>query len=273
MPATAADLDLTGHPLSDGRPPAWACQWGEDEFGVWAAFRVKEVTHRMRWIPPGTFRMGSPEDEVGRFEREGPRHLVTITSGFWLGETPCPQSLWVAVTGEGDESARLGPPDAPGTPGPWADRPVNRVTWHDCRAFCSTLGELLGDAGWRLPTEAQWERACRAGTEEATYAGEWTTAEDAAAVLDGIAWYRSNSDGTIQPVGRKAPNPWGLHDMLGNVFEWCGDGFRTYGSGPVVDPGLDAGRDSGVSRVVQGGVVVRLREGRPRGVSPPRRPR
>ena len=88
------------HPLSSGVPPSWAVEWGEDRHGVFASFEVGEVLHRMRWVGAGRFVMGSPEGEAGRFDRRERSHEVTLTRGFWLGEVPCTQELWEAVTGE-----------------------------------------------------------------------------------------------------------------------------------------------------------------------------
>ena len=236
----------TDHPLARGVPPDWACEWAEDEFGVQAGFAVGQVVHRLRWIPPWRFWMGSPEDETGRFDGEGPRHLVTITQGFWLGEVPCTQALWEVVMGE-YPSHFQGEKTQDDQD---AERPVEQVSWEECQAFTKRLGEVLRSPGWRLPWESQWEYACRAGTEEATYGGGWASDEEARRVLDGIGWYGENSKSQTHVVGQKRANAWGLYDMLGNVWEWCGDGDRQYETRAAPDP---RGSDLGSLRVLRGG--------------------
>jgi len=262
--------------------PAWARAVGRDRFGLWAELLFKRddedpgVPYRMRWIPPGRFRMGSPDDEPGRFEDEGPQHLVVITRGLWLGETLVTQALWQAVTGQNPSEFK--------TP----DRPVENITWVECqehflarlsRAFPGERGEIF-----RLPTEAEWEYACRAGTTTATYAGPMQLrGENDAPVLDAIAWYGGNSGVAFDlPQGRdssswrkkqhphtkagtrrvaqKLPNSWGLYDMLGNVWEWCSDwSYRRYSASSSGDSGSSSvvadpvGPATGEYRVMRGG--------------------
>jgi sulfatase modifying factor 1 len=252
----------TPHPLVTGHPPAWASEWGEDPFGVFVAFRVGEVSQRLRWIPPGRFWMGSPEHEEGRYEDEGPRHLVELTSGFWLADTPCTQELYEAVMG--DNPSRFRTPR----------RPVEQVSWEDCQLFFQRLEEHIPGLDARLPTEAEWEHACRAGTETATWRGELRIeGANNAPLLDEIAWYGGNSgegydleefqdssgwpekqyqhqEAGSRDVALKKPNPWGLYDMLGNVDEWCLDWQRNYVAGRVVDP---QGPETGTHRVIRGG--------------------
>ncbi len=242
----------------------WAVDGGLDGHGRWAAFEVEGVVHRMRWIYPGNFMMGSPETEEGRFEDEGPRHEVTLTQGFWLGEVPCTQALWQVVTGE--QPSRFKSPR----------RPVEQVSWEDCQEFFELLRARVPGFDVRLPTEAQWEYACRAGTETATWAGDLEIlGERNAPRLDPIAWYGGNSgvdfdlsngvdssdwgekqhphaQAGTREVGLKQANPWGLHDMLGNVLEWCEDRWdygTAYPGGSRVDP---VGTD-GAFRVIRGG--------------------
>ncbi len=222
--------------------PSWATAAGRDRYGVWAEATLYGVPHRLRWIPPGRFWMGSSETEVGRWGDEGPRHEVVLTRGLWLGETPVTQAQWMAA-GSPNPSEYKG-----------AERPVEQVSWHDARQF---LGDLPGpDDGtvWRLPTEAEWERACRAETATATWRGDLLRTGGRVEVLDPIAWYDSNSQRGTRPVCTRDPNPWGLHDMLGNVWEWCEDAWRdSYGSDDVaVDPVYVAGR-SAANRVIRGG--------------------
>jgi formylglycine-generating enzyme required for sulfatase activity len=239
---------------------------GRDEIGPWAAFEVGGVLHRLRRLSPGRFWMGSPRTEVGRSENEGPQHEVRLTRGFWLGETAVTQALWEAVMGT--NPSRF----------PSPTRPVEQVSWNDAQEFLLRLEERVPGLGARLPSEAEWEYACRAGTTTSTYAGELEILEAFdCPQLDPIAWYGGNSGadqvltkpgsssqtssdagsaaGTY-PAAEKAANPWGLYDMLGNVYEWCQDGLREYGedsadsSENVVDP---HGPAAGQGRVIRGG--------------------
>ncbi len=172
-------------------------------------------------IPAGTFLMGSPEDEERLYDEEGPQHEVTISARFALARYP--------VTFEHyDVFCRETGRDLPGGKN-WGRgrQPVIDVDWDDARAYCDWVSEQSGRP-YGLPTEAQWEYACRAGTQTARYGP-----------LDDVAWYGENSGGQTQPVGQKTPNAWGLYDMLGNVYEWCDDaGFmdNPYTATPKTDP-------------------------------------
>lgn len=244
MPESSTALVPETHPLVGGYPPPWACGWGQDEFGVFADLRVGDVRQRCRWIPPGSFWMGSPEDEAGRWDDEGPRHHVTLTQGFWLADTPCTQEMWREVMD--DEPSHF----------EGRRRPVESVSWKDCLDFCRRLGERLPGAAPSLPTEAQWEYACRAGEEAATWLGELELDEkgirDSSGILDAIAWYGGNAgdDRSTREVATKAANPWGLYDMLGNVDEWTASWQHAYGDEPRVDP-LDD--EESAYRVFRGG--------------------
>lgn len=182
------------------------------------------------WIPPGNFLMGSPGHEEGRFPGER-QHEVRISNGFWIGKHEVTQGEWVAVMGT--------------NPSHFSDCgsrcPVEQVSWNDTQEFVQRLnGWVSGRAyQYRLPTEAEWEYGARARATGARY-GE----------LGAIAWYEANSGGTTHPVGQKRPNAWGLHDMLGNVWEWTGDWYGQYPTGPVTDPG---GPESGLYGVIRGG--------------------
>jgi len=226
-------------PLQDGMPDAWAVEWGEDRHGLFMSFAVGEVVQKLRWIPPGRFTMGSPESEAGRWDNEDPQHQVELTEGFWLAETPCTQALWQAVMGE-NPSRFVGPA-----------LPVEQVSWDDCQRFFNRLNQRVPELQARLPSEAEWEYACRAGTTTATWAGDLTIGEDdSAPELEKIAWYGANSGGKTHPVRTKAVNPWGLYDMLGNVWEWCQDWFGPYDGVVKSNP---SGPEVGVRRVLRGG--------------------
>jgi sulfatase modifying factor 1 len=232
-------------PIRRSWQQGWMSKCGEDEHGRWAEAEVAGVTFRFRYCPAGTFQMGSPSSEVAHWVGETP-HEVLLTKGFWLGATPVTQRLWEAVTGE-NPSQFIGP-----------DRPVERVSWDDCVAFLGKVNARCPGLDLRLPTEAEWEYACRAGTTGPTYLG----ANDAA-TLDRLGWYGPNSGGTwdpeslsgyegghTHPVGQKAPNAWGLYDTLGSVSEWCADWYANYPSGRQVNP---KGPRRGAFRVVRGG--------------------
>jgi formylglycine-generating enzyme required for sulfatase activity len=176
--------------------------------------------------------MGSPDNETGRRENEGPQTRVTLTKDFWLGVTDVTQAQWKAVMG-GNPSAHKGP-----------DLPVEMVSWDNAMAFCQKLNGRFAShlpTGWTftLPTEAQWEYACRAGTT-GPYAGD----------LDAMAWYRANSDYAPHAVGTRQPNVWGLYDMHGNAWEWCRDWYGDYPGGESTNP---TGQPAGAFHVLRGG--------------------
>ncbi len=186
----------------------------------------------MVWCLPGDFDMGSPETETGRQPHES-SHRVTLTRGFWIAKTETTQEQWKMVMGTSHGQFS-------GT-----NLPVEQVSWDDAQAWCTKMNELHplpAGTEWGLPTEAQWEYACRAGTS-GPYAG---------ASLDALAWYDGTSGNTLQPVATKSANAWGLHDMHGNVSEWCADGYtEAYPVGPVKDPRGAVGADG--FRVLRGG--------------------
>lgn len=254
--------DYRTHPLELGIPPGWASEWGEDRFGPFVAFDVRGVQQRLRWIPAGRFVMGSPKDEPGRYDDEGPQHEVTVGEGYFLADTPCTQALWQAVMG--DNPSRFQSPQ----------RPVERVSWQDSRRFLRQLNTHVPGLSATLPTETQWEYACRAGTTTATYGGPTEIALGPEGLaLDRIAWHGGNSrlgfeleaiaspggrevarehSGGTHPVAQKGANSFGLYDMLGNVWEWCADAWDRDAYRPGADsqpkePGLRE------ERVIRGG--------------------
>lgn len=185
------------------------------------------------WIPPGTFVMGSPTTEAGRSAWETQRS-ITLSKGFWMCVHEVTQAEFEDIMGYNPAHFRS------------VDRPVEQVTWTQAAAYCERLttrerarGRIQGNQAFRLPTEAEWEYAARAGASGATYGP-----------LDAIAWWEGNSAGGTSPVMQKQPNAWGLHDMLGNVWEWCQDWFGGYAPGSEIDP---RGPSSGDSRVQRGG--------------------
>lgn len=188
----------------------------------------------MCWIPPGEFLMGSSEKEDDRRSDET-QHFVKITKGFWLSKTQITQAQWIAVMGNNPSYSN------------GEELPVERVSWNDICGNETRTGGFLGAVNktasegerFDLPTEAQWEYACRAGTTGPYYAN-----------IDEIAWYKENSGGKTHPVAKQKPNAWGLHDMHGNVWEWCSDWYGAYDVSASIDPD---GTASGSRRVGRGG--------------------
>jgi len=250
-----------------------------DRFGLRLEIAIKGVAIGLRWVWPGGFQMGSPQSEKGRYDDES-RHEVILTRGFWLAETACTQALWQAVMGENPSNHKG--PELPVEQVSWEDaqRFIERLNAELAaslegaitRASAQSAGaSSVSSAGivglkpdlqpdrqpevrpdvqpdrqpapgctlqFRLPTEAQWEYACRAGTTTAYSFG------------DDFDSKLANDGGKTVAVGSLPPNPWGFHEMHGNVYEWCEDWFGDYPAGPVVDP---LGAASGVRRVLRGG--------------------
>jgi formylglycine-generating enzyme required for sulfatase activity len=185
------------------------------------------VVPGMVFVRPGTFVMGSGVTERGRCPDEGPLTLVTLSQGFWLAKHEVTQREYEALLA-------FNPSEFSGDPA----RPVERVSWEEAVRYCALLtrhewavGRLPVGYEYRLPTEAQWEYACRAGTVTAYSFG------DDPVLLGEYGWFAGNSGGATHPVGQKKPNPWGLYDMHGNVWEWCADWYGDrYNGGAVDDP-------------------------------------
>ena len=212
---------------------------------------VRDGDLEMVELPGGSFLMGSPEGDAMAQDGERPRHRAGV-SGFRIARTPVTAGLYRTVMEDG-------------SPKEDDDRPAADMDWYRAIEFCNRLSQRRGYRpcyrtrwwwlwlrwscdwgadGYRLPTEAEWEYACRAGSE-----GRWSFGDDPETIGD-YAWYEGNSGQKAQPVGRKRPNPWGLYDMHGNVWEWCWDRYGPYGTETKMDP---SGPPKGSSRVVRGG--------------------
>jgi formylglycine-generating enzyme required for sulfatase activity len=191
---------------------------------------------KMVLIPPGEFLMGSPDSDSDAYSDEKPQHTVRITKPFYLGVTEVTQQQYERVMGANPSNFK------------GAQLPLEQVSWEDAVEFCRKLSELPAErsAGrvYRLPSEAEWEYACRAGSKTKWSFGDWESS------LGDYAWFSSNSDRKTHPVGTKKPNAWGLYDMHGNVWEWCSDWFGYHASTTVSDP---TGPATGSYRVIRGG--------------------
>lgn len=215
---------LTGALTTTPVAPAWAADFGKDQYGTWAKLVVGGQTQMMRLIPAGSFQMGSENGE----DWEKPVHQVSL-SAYWLGDSEVTQSMWQAVIGNN-------PSDFKGD----STRPVEQVSWDDCWVFINKLNKQVPGLRAGLPTEAQWEYACRAGTT-GDHAGD----------LDAMAWHGVNANQQTHPVKTKLANAWGLYDMHGNVWERCADYWSdSYAGGSQRDP---IGPSSGPWRVFRGG--------------------
>jgi formylglycine-generating enzyme required for sulfatase activity len=191
-----------------------------------AAF-VNSLGMRMVSVPAGSFAMGSLPGAPMRQEEELP-HRVTLTRPFRIASTEVTQRQWLALMPQNR------------SPQPGDDLPVTSISWKEAQEFCLKLSQREGTK-YRLPTEAEWEFACRAGAGNAAVDGGG---------LETVAWYADNSDGKPHAVAQKAPNAWGLFDLLGNVAEWTQDAYAPYSRDPATDP---TGPAAGPARVVRGG--------------------
>ena len=258
-PTVVDRATLTMGPSEPEAPPAWASGMERDEAGWLARLSLAGLEQEMRWIPPGSFKMGSPVDEAQR-DADETRHRVTLTSGFWLAATECRQEFWQAVMGA-NPSKRTGP-----------SLPVENVSYEQVEDFLARAAELQPQADFGLPTEAQWEYACRAGTTTAYHFGDDTASlvrygnvapELVGWATDGpnppnkaqwpadwkdlqMAWSRVvDPDGfaeTTAPVASFLPNSWGLYDMHGNVWEWTATAWDDRPVDNDIDPAASRAR-------------------------------
>lgn len=203
-------------------------------------FTVNGVTFTMVFVESGTFTMGATAEQQEPFDDEKPPHRVTLTKGFYIGETEVTQALWKAVMGF--------TPMASGSQwlterGLGDDFPAYFISYEDVQQFISQLNSLTG-AQFRIPTEAEWEYAARGGSKSKGY--QYSGSNN----ISDVAWYTNNSGYKTHAVKTKKANELGLYDMSGNVLEWCSDWKGNYTSSPAVDP---TGADSGDIRVLRGG--------------------
>jgi formylglycine-generating enzyme required for sulfatase activity len=186
------------------------------------------ITVTLVKVPAGTFTMGTDASDLKCLQACLPAHPVTLSHAFWLGAVPVTQGQWQTVMGNNPSRFKLA----------GADAPVEQVSWNDAQAFIAKLNTVQSAWTFRLPTEAEWEYACRAGDPAESYGS-----------ADAIAWHRLNSNQTSHPVGQLQPNAFGLYDMLGNVCQWCQDWYGEYSAAPASDP---QGPAQGEHRVYRG---------------------
>ncbi len=233
---------MTDYILPDEFPAIWASDWGEDDSGLWMAFTYKGIRQGFRWIQPGSFLMGSPVDEPERREHET-QHEVTLTRGFWLAETTCTQALWEAVMGNNPSHFK------------GAERPVENISWENAQRFMETLNAQQEQLDLRFPTEAEWEYACRAGTQTPFSFGDNITPDQVN--YAGERPYAGGVKGLDRAetvdVTALPKNQWGLYQMHGNVWEWCSGWYADYPTEPVTNP---QGPAKGVNRLLRGGSWV-----------------
>lgn len=232
--------------------PAWASESGHDLYGTWADVDIAGVIQRFRWIEPGTFTMGTSQAEVEAalvslpgskrewFHDEVP-HDVTLTRGFWMADSVCSQQLWFSIMSS-NPSRSTDPRN-----------PVEQVSWDDCQQFLARLNDRIPGGGFRLPSEAQWEYVCRAGSISMLRFGSSIALEE----LHVSGWHAPGAAGAVMgdfqhTLAVKSPpvNPWGLYDMQGNVAQWCHDWYGELTERAEIDP---MGAATGTLRVYRGG--------------------
>jgi len=242
-------------------PYPWATDWGEDQYGLWMGLNHKGIHCVFRWIDSGTFMMGSPDDEDGRIDWEDYHH-VTLTHGFWAAETTVTQALWASVMD-------YNPSHFKGD-----DRPVEQVSWEECQQFIQKLNTFHPELAVRLPWEAEWEYACRAGTKtpfnigkeltlaQVNYRGVWNLKlgeeREKWGEEDSTQWGEAARKETAE-VKSYPCNVWGLYEMHGNVWEWCQDHWQEkLSSDAVKNPQnelteTETEQEAGARRVFRGG--------------------
>jgi len=223
--------------------PPWAIGIGRDRYGLFVEVMVKNVPFVMRWIPPGWFMLGSPENERGRHSNEGPQQLITFEQGYWLAEAACTQTLWQAVVGKNSSRFK------------GEQKPVEKISWETTKSFIVALNKLDGTFDFRLPLEAEWEYACRAGMTTPFWFGSELTTDDAN--YDGNHPYNNgkNREETM-PVKSFRRNPWGLYQMHGNAWEWCEDYWHDNHEGVDLNGGARQEEKKDEYHVCRGGSWV-----------------
>jgi formylglycine-generating enzyme required for sulfatase activity len=228
--------------------PTWASAYGQDHYGYWADLSIDTIEpissliQRFRWIPAGEFSMGSLANEAERFTNED-YHEVTLSQGFWLADTACTQAVWQEVTARNPSKFSVS-----------GQHPVERVSWNDVQAFINNLNKQIPSLNAALPSEAQWEYACRAGSERPFNLGDSINSDTAN--FNGELPYGDSAKSEYRKqtvaVTHFSENEWGLHQMHGNVWEWCADAWQAQlGTRAVTEPLTIDGVSS--ERVLRGG--------------------
>ncbi len=216
--------------------PSWALHSGRDAHGPWAELVIASAVQRFRFVPSGTFTMGSPATEPGR-QADEVQHAVTISHGFWLADSPCTQAFANAVGATGPQAF------------PGAQHPLDSCSFLDAQELIRQLNRLVPALGARLPSEAEWEYACRSGSPAAFAADDGEVGLDQ---LASLAWFAGDAASTTHDVRQLRPNALGLFDMHGEVLEWCEDAYGPYAPGPQSDP-LALGGPGASDHVLRGG--------------------
>lgn len=227
--------------------PSWSTINGSDQYGQWADLTIGGDALRFRLVHSGKYLMGSPISEPGRNDDEGQKS-VSISNPYWISDSECTQAFWSSIMTSNPSKIK-------------GDKlPVVNISWDDCQVFLGRLNRKVHGLSARLPSEAEWEYACRAGTQSSFPCN-----------ADESCWSQENSGLTLHAVRLKLPNPWGLYDMNGNTYEWCSDWYASYSIRPLVDPD-EAPNPALPLKVIRGGSFTRsLTQCRSatRGVNPP----